>query len=123
MQTLCLTVDLCDCAPQARRVVVLRADVALWSTDDLSQRGAELQVSLAKRTAADCQRLQPGDRVRIPFGKRAFAQCTTAKQQARAAVVENSSGRVVSCANGYYTVSLDGGGTCKFRRSELELLT
>lgn len=104
-------------------MVVLREDVALWSTDDVSRRGAELQVSLAKRTVADCQKLQPGDRVRIPLGKRAFAECTAAKQQARAAVAENSSGRVVNCANGYYTVSLEGGDTCKFRRSELELLT
>jgi len=66
--------------------------------------------------------VKPGDLVRIPHGKRAFAKCATARQQARVAVSKNSCGRVVSCANGYYTVSLEGESTCKFRRSELQLL-
>ena len=108
--------------PQARRVVVLRADVALWASDEVSKHGAALQVSLARRTVAEAQKLKPGDRVRIPHGKRAFASCASSRQQPRAAVPKNSCGQVVSCANGYYTVLLEGESTCKFRRSELQLL-
>lgn len=104
-------------------MVVLRADVALWATDEVSKRGATLQINFARYSVANSQKLRPGDRVRIPFGKRAFAKCTAARQQPRAAVPKNSLGRVVSCANGYYTVSIDGGGsTCKLRRSDVELL-
>lgn len=103
-------------------MVVLRADVALWASDEVSKRGAALQASLARRAVADVQKLKPGDRVRIPHGKRAFTSCATGRQQARAAVAKNSSGRVVSCSNGYYTVSLEGETMCKFRRSELQLL-
>lgn len=101
---------------------MIRADVALWATDEVSKRGAALQISLARRAVAGSQKLKPGDLVRIPHGKRAFAKCATARQQARVAVSKNSCGRVVSCANGYYTVSLEGESTCKFRRSELQLL-
>ena len=105
---------------QARRVVVLRADVALWATDDISQRGAALQVDLARHTTINRPKLEPGDPVRIPFGSGLRRQRANGNREA---VAKNSLGKVVSCANGYYTVALQGGSaTGKFRRSELELL-